>query len=33
MSVNQGFLKAIKSCSSGKSSLMGNSLHGEFGIH
>jgi len=29
MSANQGSLKVTKSCSLGKSSLMGNLLHGE----
>ena len=32
MSVNQDSLKARKSCSSRKLSLMGSSLHGEFGM-
>jgi len=32
MSANQGSLKATKSCSSEKLSLMGNSLNGEFGM-
>jgi len=32
MSANQDSLKATKSCSLGKSSLIGNSLQGEFGI-
>jgi len=33
MSANQGSLRVTKSCSSGKSSLIDNSLHGELGIH
>jgi len=33
MSVNQGSLKATKSYSLGKLSLMGSSLHDEFGMY